>query len=485
MIMEISNLQPRALWENFSAICNIPHPSGHIDQIRQFLVDFGNSLSLETLTDEVGNVLIRKPATPGMENAPIVVLQAHMDMVPQKNSNVDHDFEKDPIQAYVDGEWVKAKDTTLGADNGIGMAAIMAVLQSKEIKHGPIEALITADEETGMFGAFGLKEGFVKGKILMNTDSEDWGELFVGCAGGVDVTASIQYKEENEIPEGDIALKISVTGLKGGHSGCDIHLGRANANKLLFRFLKPAVALHEARLSWVKGGSLRNAIPREAFAIVTIPAEAKDEFMEMADEYQADIRDDYKGVEDGIKFEVEEVALPKTLIPEEIQDNIINAVVAVPNGAARFLVDMPDVVETSSNMAIISADKGIFSVKFLVRGSNDNLKMDLASSIESTFALAGAKVEFSGEYPGWNPNMDSQILHVMKDEYKKLYGVEPKVNVIHAGLECGIIGAACPGMDMISYGPTVRFPHSPDEKVNIKDVELFWDYTKAILENIK
>ncbi|MGL5636124.1 MAG: aminoacyl-histidine dipeptidase [Bacteroidales bacterium] len=485
MIMEISNLQPRALWENFSAICNIPHPSGHIDQIRQFLVDFGNSLSLETLTDEVGNVLIRKPATPGMENAPIVVLQAHMDMVPQKNSNVDHDFEKDPIQAYVDGEWVKAKDTTLGADNGIGMAAIMAVLQSKEIKHGPIEALITADEETGMFGAFGLKEGFVKGKILMNTDSEDWGELFVGCAGGVDVTASIQYKEENEIPEGDIALKISVTGLKGGHSGCDIHLGRANANKLLFRFLKPAVALHEARLSWVKGGSLRNAIPREAFAIVTIPAEAKDEFMEMADEYQADIRDDYKGVEDGIKFEVEEVALPKTLIPEEIQDNIINAVVAVPNGAARFLVDMPDVVETSSNMAIISVDKGVFSVKFLVRGSNDNLKMDLASSIESTFALAGAKVEFSGEYPGWNPNMDSQILHVMKDEYKKLYGVEPKVNVIHAGLECGIIGAACPGMDMISYGPTVRFPHSPDEKVNIKDVELFWDYTKAILEGIK
>ncbi|MGL4806241.1 MAG: aminoacyl-histidine dipeptidase, partial [Bacteroidales bacterium] len=435
--------------------------------------------------DEVGNVLIRKPATPGMENAPIVVLQAHMDMVPQKNSNVDHDFEKDPIQAYVDGEWVKAKDTTLGADNGIGMAAIMAVLQSKEIKHGPIEALITADEETGMFGAFGLKEGFVKGKILMNTDSEDWGELFVGCAGGVDVTASIQYKEENEIPEGDIALKISVTGLKGGHSGCDIHLGRANANKLLFRFLKPAVALHEARLSWVKGGSLRNAIPREAFAIVTIPAEAKDEFMEMADEYQADIRDDYKGVEDGIKFEVEEVALPKTLIPEEIQDNIINAVVAVPNGAARFLVDMPDVVETSSNMAIISVDKGVFSVKFLVRGSNDNLKMDLASSIESTFALAGAKVEFSGEYPGWNPNMDSQILHVMKDEYKKLYGVEPKVNVIHAGLECGIIGAACPGMDMISYGPTVRFPHSPDEKVNIKDVELFWDYTKAILEGIK
>ena len=483
--MEISNLQPGALWENFSAICNIPHPSGHIDQIRQFLVDFGNSLSLETLTDEVGNVLIRKPATPGMENAPIVVLQAHMDMVPQKNSNVDHDFEKDPIQAYVDGEWVKAKDTTLGADNGIGMAAIMAVLQSKEIKHGPIEALITADEETGMFGAFGLKEGFVKGKILMNTDSEDWGELFVGCAGGVDVTATIKYKEENEIPEGDIAFKVSVTGLKGGHSGCDIHLGRANANKLLFRFLKPAVALHEARLSWVKGGSLRNAIPREAFAIVTIPAEAKDEFMEMAEEYHADIRDDYKGVEDGIQFSVEEVALPKTLVPEEIQDNIINAVVAVPNGAARFLVDMPDVVETSSNMAIISIDKGVFSAKFLVRGSNDNLKMDLASSIESTFALAGAKVEFSGEYPGWNPNMDSKILHVMTEEYKKLYGVDPKVNVIHAGLECGIIGAACPGMDMISYGPTVRFPHSPDEKVNIKDVELFWDYTKAILENIK
>ncbi|MGL5787802.1 MAG: aminoacyl-histidine dipeptidase [Bacteroidales bacterium] len=483
--MEISNLQPRALWENFSAICKIPHPSGLSEPIRNFLVDFGKSLSLETLTDEVGNVLIRKPATPGMENAPIVVLQAHMDMVPQKNSHVNHNFETDPIQAYVDGEWVKAKDTTLGADNGIGMAAIMAVLQSKEIKHGPIEALITVDEETGMHGAFGLKEGFVKGKILMNTDSEDWGELFVGCAGGVDVTASIQYKEETEMPEGDIALKISVTGLKGGHSGCDIHLGRANANKLLFRFLKPAVAEYEARLSWVKGGSLRNAIPREAFAIVTIPAEAKEEFMEMADEFAADIREDYRGVETSIQFTVEETEMPKTLIPEEIQDNIINAIVAVQNGAARFLTDMPDVVETSSNMAIISAENGTFSVKFLVRGSNDNLKMDLASSIESTFALAGAKVEFSGAYPGWNPNMDSKILQVMKDAYKKMYGVEPKVNVIHAGLECGIIGAACPGMDMISYGPTVRFPHSPDEKVNIADVAHFWDYTVAVLENMK
>ncbi|MGL5317604.1 MAG: aminoacyl-histidine dipeptidase [Bacteroidales bacterium] len=483
--MEISNLQPRALWENFSAICNIPHPSGHSEPIRKFLVDFGNSLGLETLTDEIGNVLIRKPATPGMEHAPIVVLQAHMDMVPQKNSNVNHNFETDPIQAYVDGEWVKAKDTTLGADNGIGMAAIMAVLQSKEIKHGPIEGFITVDEETGMHGAFGLKEGFVKGKILMNTDSEDWGELFVGCAGGVDVTATIKYQEETEVPEGDIAVKISVTGLKGGHSGCDIHLGRANANKLLFRFLKPAVAEYEARLAWIKGGSLRNAIPREAFAIVTIPADAKEEFMEMAEEFAADIREDYRGVETSIQFTVEETELPKTLIPEEIQDNIIHAATAVQNGAARFLTDMPDVVETSSNMAIVSAENGTFSAKFLVRGSNDNLKMDLASSIESTFALAGAKVEMTGAYPGWNPNMDSKILKVMQEAYKNMYGVEPKVNVIHAGLECGIIGAACPGMDMISYGPTVRFPHSPDEKVKIADVALFWDYTIAVLENMK
>lgn len=482
--MKVKELTPQPLWEIFETISHIPHPSHHLEQITAYVVEFGKKLGLETLTDEVGNILIRKPATPGMENRKKVVLQAHLDMVPQKNSNIDHDFTKDPLELIIEGDWVKANNTTLGSDNGIGLASILAVLQADNLKHGPIEALLTADEETGMYGASGLKPGFVDGDILINTDSEDEGELFVGCAGGVNLLATFRYKDVEEIPEGDIAIKLSLTGLKGGHSGVDIHLGRYNANKLLFRFLKTVVAGYEARLSWVSGGTLRNAIPREAFAIVTIPYQLKEEFLELVTEFESLFKSENGDTEPNLSFKAEETALPNTLMPEEIQDDLINAIVGVRNGVARMNTAMPGVVESSSNLAIVETTSGEAIVQILIRGSLESLKEALASSLESVFLLAGAKVEFNGSYPGWQPNLNSPILKTMKSVYHNLYGIEPKINVIHAGLECGIIGAAYPGMDMISFGPTLRFPHSPDEKVNIPSVAKYWKYMVAVLENI-
>ncbi len=482
--MKVKELTPRPLWEIFETISHIPHPSHHLEQITAYVVEFGRNLGLETQTDEVGNVVIRKPATPGLENRKKVVLQAHLDMVPQKNSNIGHDFTKDPLELIIEGDWVKANNTTLGSDNGIGLASILAVLQADNLKHGPIEALLTSDEETGMYGASGLKPGFVDGDILINTDSEDEGELFVGCAGGVNLLATFRYKDIEEIPEGDIAIKLSLVGLKGGHSGVDIHLGRYNANKLLFRFLKTAVAGYEARLSWVSGGTLRNAIPREAFAIVTIPNQLKEEFLELVAEFESIFKSENGDTEPDLSFKAEEIALPLTLMPEEIQDDLINAIVGVRNGVARMNNSMPGVVESSSNLAIVETSSGEATVQILIRGSLESLKEALASSLESVFLLAGAKVEFNGSYPGWQPNLNSPILKTMKSVYLNLYGNEPKINVIHAGLECGIIGAAYPQMDMISFGPTLRFPHSPDEKVNIPSVAKYWDYLVAVLENI-
>lgn len=479
---DIRQLQPKQVWENFYQICQIPHPSGKKDEIGNFLESFGKSLGLETLRDEIGNVLVRKPATPGMENRKPIILQAHMDMVPQKNSSVKHDFEKDPIQTYIDGEWVKARDTTLGADNGIGVAAAMAVLQSKDIAHPDLEMFITVDEETGMYGAFGLQPNFLKGEILMNLDSEDEGELYVGCAGGLDANITFQYKEE-KVPEGDVALKLSITGLKGGHSGMDIVLQRGNANKLLFRFLKTAVAEYEARLASIDGGSLRNAIPREAFAIITVPEEGVNDILDLVKEYQELFIKEYKGVDD-IIFTAEKTNLPSGLMPEEVQDDLINGVTACPNGVFRFIPDVPGVVETSNNLAIIKSNGKTIELKCLMRSSVESRKEELASMIESTFTLAGAKVEFTGGYPGWAPNMQSPILKTMKKVYEDKYGKTPKVMIIHAGLECGILSTHYEGMDMISFGPTIRHPHSPDEKVNIETVGKFWDYLVATLSNI-
>lgn len=480
---DIQQLEPKALWQNFYSLTQVPRPSGKKEPVGTFLENFGKSLGLETLRDEIGNVLVRKPATPGMENRKAVVLQAHMDMVPQKNTGVAHNFETDPIQAYIDGDWVTAKDTTLGADNGIGVAAAMAILQATDIAHPAIEMFITVDEETGMFGAFALQPNFLKGDILMNLDSEDEGELYVGCAGGIDADITFRYKEV-EVPEGDVAFKIALTGLKGGHSGVDIHLQRANANKLMFRFLKEAVADFEARLACIDGGSLRNAIPREAFAVITVPEEVVEDLIGFVQDCEQLFTEEFKGVENNISFQIEQVELPSGLIPEEVQDDLINSVTACPNGAMRFIPELPTVVETSNNLAIIKSNGSVIEVRSLMRSSVESRKEELASMVQSCFSLAGAKVELKGGYPGWNPNLESPILKTMTKVYEDKYNKTPKVMIIHAGLECGILGTNYPKMDMISFGPTIRFPHSPDEKVNIASVQLFWDYLVATLANI-
>jgi len=483
MAKDILQLEPNALWQNFYSLTQVPRPSHQKEAIGAFLENFGKSLGLETLRDEIGNVLVRKPATPGMENRKAVVLQAHMDMVPQKNSHVAHNFQTDPIDAYIDGEWVTARDTTLGSDNGIGLSAAMTIMQSKDIAHPAVEMFITVDEETGMHGAFGLQPGFLKGDILINMDSEDEGELYVGCAGGIDADISFRYKEV-EIPEGDVALKISLIGLKGGHSGVDIHLQRANANKLMFRFLKEAVAEYEARLASIDGGSLRNAIPREAFAVITVPSEGVDDIVAFVSECETLFIEEYKGVEDKISFSAEQIDLPTGLIPEVVQDDLINGVTACQNGVFRFIPELPTVVETSNNLAIIKSDGTTITIRSLIRSSVESRKDELASIIQSAFQLAGAKVELVGGYPGWKPNLDSPILKEMTKVYENKYGITPKVMIIHAGLECGILGTHYPNMDMISFGPTIRYPHSPDEKVNIATVAKFWDFFIETLANI-
>ena len=484
MKSEIETLQPEAVWRHFSAICKIPRPSGHLEKITQYILDFGKNLGLETVLDEAGNVLIRKPATPGMENRKPVVLQGHMDMVPQKNADKVHNFETDPINSYIDGEWVTANGTTLGADNGIGISSILAILESETLKHGPLEALFTYDEETGMYGALGLQPDLLQAEILLNTDSEQEGELYMSCAGGIDLAASFKYKDEPYIPENEIALKIVISGLKGGHSGVDIHLGRANANKLLFRFLKHAVQEYDARLAWVSGGNLRNAIPREAEAVVTIPAEYKSDFLDEVADFEALYIHEYGLIEDDLTLTAEETGLPDFLIPEPIQDDLINAVVGCRNGVARMIPGVPGVVETSSNLAIVRSSEGSIEILILIRSSSESMKQALVSSLESVVLLAGAKVETSGDYPGWEPNLNSPVLKVAKDIHKKVLGFDPEVKIMHAGLECGIIGAAYPNLDMISFGPTIKFPHSPDERVNIASVEHFWNFLTNLIENI-
>ena len=477
----MKNLSPKALWEHFYSLTLIPRPSGKKEEVSAFLAEYGKSLGLETIVDSIGNVIIRKPASPGYENHPGVILQGHMDMVPQKNNDTVFDFEKDPIEAYIDGEWVTAKGTTLGADNGIGVAAAMAILADKSVVHPPLEVLVTVDEETGMYGAFALEGGMLQGKTLLNLDSEAEGELYVGCAGGVDTTAKFHYTPV-EVEEGDIAIKVCVKGCKGGHSGCDIHLQRANANKLLFRFLKDAVANYEARLAYVEGGSLRNAIPREAAAVITIPAEGVDEIMDLVAEYESLFIAEYDGVEDNIQVAATEVECPTTEMPEDVQDFLIHAITACPHGVYRVIPEMPDVVETSNNLAMLVTEDNCVTVMCLTRSSVESRKEELQSIIESVFAMAGAEVVFSGSYPGWKPNLNSHILQVMKTTYQENYGVEPRVIIIHAGLECGIIGRNYPGMDMISFGPTIKYPHSPDEKVNIPSVSKFYEYLLATLK---
>ncbi len=479
----ILDIEPKPLWRNFYSLTQIPRPSGKRDLITSFLKEFGTTLHLETMVDDAGNVIIKKPATKGLENKKTVILQAHMDMVPQKNSNIEHNFDTDPICTQVVDGWVKATNTTLGADNGIGLAAAMTLLESTDIAHPALEVLITADEETGMHGAFGLQPNLLKGEILMNLDSEDEGELYVGCAGGLDADICFRYKEE-PIPAGDVALKISLTGLKGGHSGVDIHLQRANANKLMFRFLKEAVKEYEARLASINGGSLRNAIPREAFAVITIPEDSMDDMIEFVSYCNELFQEEYQHTENNIRIDIEQIELPNGLMPEQIQDDLINSITACPNGVFRFLDKMPSVVETSNNLAIINSNGESIVIRCLIRSSFESRKDELASMIESIFSMAGAKVDLIGGYPGWSPNLDSEILKTMSSIYESTFGNSPKEMIIHAGLECGIIGKNYPKLDMISFGPTIRYPHSPDEKVEITSVSKFWELLVEILKHI-
>ncbi|MBZ4657876.1 MAG: pepD1 [Methermicoccus sp.] len=482
---EILNLKPQRVWAHFYELTQIPRPTGHMKEVTQFIADFGKSLDLETEQDKVGNVLIRKPAAKGFESKQTVILQSHLDMVPQKNSDIKHDFTKDPIETYVDGDKVKARSTTLGADNGIGVAMMMAVLEDNTLNHPAIEALFTVDEEVGMNGAFGLQKGVLKGTLMLNLDTEEEGELCVGCAGGTDVNVTFRYKEDAEIDKGDVAFKISLRGLKGGHSGTQIHLGRANANKLMNRFLKDVVRNYEARLAGIQGGTLRNAIPRESFVIITIPEQLSDDLMDLVQEYEDLFNEEFAGIEQGITFEAEKTELPKSLIPSEIQDDLINAVEGCPNGVISMLADFPGVVESSLNLAIVESSKGKIEVKLLVRSSSESRKEWVCSSVESVFLLAGAKVEFDGAYPGWQPNASSELLLTMEKVFMDKFGKRPSVVVVHAGLECGIIQSNVDHpLDIVSFGPTIVGAHSPDECVEIESVSNTYDYLISVLEEI-
>ena len=456
MAAEIKTLSPAHVWSYFYDLTQIPRPTFHTEAVQEYLLALAKRLNLEAQHDATGNILIRKPATPGLEGRPVVTLQAHIDMVPQKNSHIEHDFTKDPIDAYIDGEWVTARDTTLGADNGIGAAYMMAVLSDDTLKHGPLEALFTVDEEVGMVGANGLQPGFSKGDILINLDSEDEGLLFAGCAGGLDVNVKLEYKDQEPTPEGDIAVRISLTGLRGGHSGMDIILGRANANKQLVRFLKEAIASYGARLVHLEGGSARNAIPREAFALVTIPEAEADGLWEFASDFLDTLQTEYKNIEDGISLSLERTDLPKTVIPEEIQDGVIGALDACINGVQSMLTDFPGIVESSTNMAKIFVGDGTFTATFMLRSSSESRKEYVASQIESAMNLAGAEVEFAGAYNGWAPNADSAVLKTMRRAYEEVTGKSPEITVVHAGLESGIIQGVMPDMDMIPTLPTRR-----------------------------
>jgi len=480
---EIRNLEPKAVWDIFQQLCDIPRPSKKEQKAAEFAKEFGEKLGLETVVDEIGNVIIKKPATKGLEDCKTVVLQGHVDMVPQKNSGIDHDFEKDPIKAYVDGEWVTAKDTTLGADNGIGVAASLAVLQANDIEHGPLEVLLTIDEETGMTGAENLKAGYLDADIMINTDSEDEGELYIGCAGGVDTNAKFYFNEES-VPADSVAYIIDVKGLKGGHSGMDIPLGRGNSNKILNRFLYKLNKSLDIRLADIQSGSLRNAIPREGFAIVTVPTAQVGEFKTFIDELIPQIKSELTVTEPDMEVTYGETEMPAKVIDEKTHNNLVKALYGFPNGVIRMSDAMEGLVETSTNLAVVKKQEGFIEIGSLQRSSVESAKEDLANMIRSVLELAGAEVVHEGAYPGWNPNINSPILKTMQDVYNNKWGKVPEIKAIHAGLECGIIMENYPNLDTISFGPTIRYPHSPDEKVNIKTVGMFYDFLKETLKNI-
>ena len=480
---EICNLNPQCIWKNFYALTQVPRPSGHLEKVQQFLLDFAKQAGVDAFIDEGRNVVMRKPAVAGMENRKGVILQAHMDMVPQKTPESTHNFETDPIQPWIDGEWVKAKGTTLGADNGLGVAAIMAVMEDKNLKHGPVEAVITADEETGMFGANDLPENMLTGDILLNLDSEHWGKFVIGSAGGIDVTATLEYKEVETEAE-DVAVKVTLKGLRGGHSGLEIHEGRANANKLMVRFVREAIEECEARLASWHGGNMRNAIPFKAEVVLTLPKDNVEMVKDLVADWKEDFVDEFKGIENGVEFFAEEVETPKMEVPVEIQDNLINAIYGCHDGVLRMIPSYPEVVETSSNLAIIDIDGGSAVLRVLARSSREDMKDYIVKTLESCFNMAGMKVETDGSYGGWDPNPDSEILHLLLKVYKELNGTDGIIQVDHAGLECSVILGKYPHLDVVSLGPTMKSPHTTMERALIATVEPFWALLKKTLEEI-
>ncbi len=481
--MTIHELEPKAIFGNFYKLTQVPRPSGHLEKIQQFLLQWAAERGIDAYKDGGDNIVMHKPATPGYENRKCCTLQAHMDMVPQKVDESTHNFETDPIETWVDGEWLKAKGTTLGSDDGMGVAAIMAIFEDNTLKHGPLEALITADEETCMWGVNHLAADTLKGDILLNIDNETEGEFCIGSAGGVNVTASLEYKEV-ETDKSDIAVKVAISGLKGGHSGLEINEGRANANKLLCRLVRQAIQDDDACLASWKGGNMRNAIPRTAEAVLTIPAENEADLRELAGYCQKTFAAEFRGVEEGVEISVERVALPAMQVPEEVQDNLVSAILACHDGVLRNIPSIPHVVETSSNMAIIEIGEGKASVLILARSSCDSYLELEQEMFESTFGMAGMRVEYGGEYGAWQPNFDSPIAAQMAALYERLEKKPAKVEVVHAGLECSLIGQVYPNMDLISFGPTLRSPHTPNERCNIPSVGRFWTFLKTLLEEI-
>lgn len=483
MSQEVRNLEPKQLWNKFADLNAVPRPSKKEERVIAFMMEFGQNLGLETIKDEVGNVIIKKPASAGMENRKTIVMQSHLDMVHQKNNDTVFDFDTQGIEMYVDGDWVRAKGTTLGADNGLGVATIMAILESKDIKHPAIEALFTIDEETGMTGAMGLKGGLLNGEILLNLDTEEDDEIDIGCAGGVDVTAVRSYNEE-DVPEGSVGYTITVKGLNGGHSGMDIDKGLGNANKIMNRLLFDGFENFGLQIAEINGGSLRNAIPRESVAKVIIAEMYDEAFVFDMQEIINDIKFEYKTTEQNLTIEIVKSKLPSKVMDLGVQEGLLRAIYAAHNGVYRMSADMENLVETSNNIARVIVKDGEISIQNLTRSSVESSKFDLANVLRSAFELFGCEVTFAGSYPGWTPNVKSEILDVLTSIYEKQNGSKPHVVACHAGLECGILGTNYPDMDMISFGPTIKGAHSPDERASISSAQKYWKFVLEILENI-
>ena len=483
MNQEIRNLEPKALWNKFADLNAVPRPSKKEERVIAFIKDFGEKLGLKTIVDEVGNVIIKKPATEGMEGRKTIVMQSHLDMVHQKNADTVFDFDTQGIEMYIDGDWVRAKGTTLGADNGLGVATIMAVLESTDIPHPAIEALFTIDEETGMTGAMGLKGGLLEGEILLNLDTEEDDEIDIGCAGGVDVTAEREYSEE-EVPENSIAYTIKVKGLNGGHSGMDIDKGLGNANKIMNRLLFDGFENFGLQIAAIDGGSLRNAIPRESTATVIISGIFEEAFFSETQEIIGDIKTEYKTTEPNLQIIIEQTDMPEKVMDLGVQEGLTRALYAAHNGVYRMSADMDNLVETSNNIARVIVKDGKLHIGCLTRSSVETSKFDLANALRSAFELIGCEVTFKGSYPGWTPNVHSPILDVLTSIYEKQNGNKPHVVACHAGLECGILGTNYPDMDMISFGPTIKGAHSPDERASISSAQKYWKFVLEILQNI-